>query len=206
VPADRPRPGVRLTDAEREHAAARVHAAHGEGRISLHELDQRLAVVYAARVAGDLVPVLDDLPTDRERALLSGVADADEVVRLVPGPDGIVRRGRWPVPRRILVDHTERTHPTLVSAVVLDLREAVVPHPRVDLELRTATTTQLVLPPGASADLRGLHGSGPLMRTAVPTAPVPGKVHVVVRGVVPRRWMVWVAYRPAPLWWRLLAA
>jgi hypothetical protein len=193
---------VRLTDGEREHAAGRLHAAHAESRISLEELDQRLAVVYRARVVGDLEPALDDLPTDRERALLSG-GDDDDVVRLEPGG---VRRGRWRVPRRLVVDQTVGGYPALMGPVVLDLRAAVIGYPRVEVELRLVNTVQLVLPAGASADLTGLRGFGPLGRTTVPAAPVPGRVHLVVRGVLPRRWMLWVAYRPAPLWWKLLAS
>lgn len=200
---DQPRPGVRLTDAEREHAAARLHVAHAEARISLDELDQRLVVVYGARVAGDLRPVLEDLPTDRERAMLSG--STDDIVRLPLGSSGLPR-GRWRVPRRILVDQTAlRPAYDLPGPVVLDLREAVVAHPQVDVELRLAGPAQLILPAGASADASGLRGAGPLRRTDVPVEPVPGRVHVVVRGVLPRRWMLWVAYRPAPLWWRLAA-
>jgi hypothetical protein len=202
VVADSPRPGVRLTDAEREHAASRLHTAHGEGRISLDELDQRLVVVYAARVAGDLEPALHDIPTDRERALLSGEPD-DGVVRL--GRAGnVVRRGRWQVPRRLLVDQLNGGHPAAALPIVLDMREAVVPHPQVDVELRTATKAQIVLPAGASADLRGLRGYGAPRRSGVPFEPSPGKVHVVVRGVLPRRSMLWVAYRPAPAWWALI--
>jgi hypothetical protein len=201
VPAERPRPGVRLTDAEREHAAGRLHAAHAEGRISLDELDRRLAVVYGAQVAGDLGPALDDLPTDRERALLSG--GVDDVVRL--GAAERVREGGWRVPRRLLVDQVNGVNPALVRPVVLDMRTAVVPHPQVDVELRTAVRAQIVLPAGASADLGGLRGFGPPRRTRVPAGPTPGKVHVVVRGTLPRRSMLWLDYRPAPLWWRFTA-
>ncbi|MCO1657749.1 DUF1707 SHOCT-like domain-containing protein [Pseudonocardia humida] len=199
---DRPRPGVRLTDAEREHAASRLHAAHAEARISLDELDQRLAVVYRARVAGDLEPALRDLPTDRERALLSGEVE-DGLVRL--GPGEFVQRGRWAVPRRLVVD-TVDVPAVLAQPVVSDLREAAVPHPRVDVELRTLHVAQLVLPAGASADVSGVRGHGSPRRTAVPTTPVPGRLHVVVRGVIPRRWMLWVDHRPAPLWWQLTRA
>jgi Domain of unknown function (DUF1707) len=202
---DRLRPGVRLTDAERENAAAQVHVAHGEGRISLDELDRRLAVVYGARVAGDLVAALDDLPTDRERALPD--RRAEPAVTLAAGPYGCVRHGRWTVPRRLVVDQIGRgTSLTFRGPVVLDLRTAVVTHPQVDVELRIVAIAQLILPVGSSADLRGLRGAGGLSRTEVPSRSAAGTIHVVVHGVVPRRRMVWVGYRPASRWWRMRAA
>jgi hypothetical protein len=53
---------LRAADVDRERAAARLHEALEEGRIGLHELDDRLRDVYAARTFGDLDRVLADLP------------------------------------------------------------------------------------------------------------------------------------------------
>ena len=55
-------PGLRISDADRERAAQRLHTALSEGRITLSELEERLAVVYAARYEADLRPPLADLP------------------------------------------------------------------------------------------------------------------------------------------------
>ena len=55
-------PGLRISDADRERAAERLHTALSEGRITLSELEERLAVVYAARYEADLHPPLADLP------------------------------------------------------------------------------------------------------------------------------------------------
>ena len=57
-----PSPGIRISDADRERAAARLQQALAEGRITLDELEERLAVVYAARYAADLLPPFADLP------------------------------------------------------------------------------------------------------------------------------------------------
>ena len=59
-----PPPGIRISDADRERAAARLQQALAEGRITLDELEERLAVVYAARYAADLLPPFADLPGD----------------------------------------------------------------------------------------------------------------------------------------------
>jgi hypothetical protein len=54
---------VRASDAEREHAVARVHHALGEGRLSLAEAEERTAAAYAARYRDELPPLLTELPT-----------------------------------------------------------------------------------------------------------------------------------------------
>ena len=56
--------GLRISDADRERAAARLQQALAEGRITLDELEERLTVVYAARYAADLLPPFKDLPGD----------------------------------------------------------------------------------------------------------------------------------------------
>jgi hypothetical protein len=54
--------GIRISDADRERAAERLHQALAEGRITLSELEERLGVVYAAKYEVDLLPPLADLP------------------------------------------------------------------------------------------------------------------------------------------------
>jgi len=53
---------VRISDADRERAAQRLQQALVEGRITLNEMDERMAEVYAARFAGDLEGPFADLP------------------------------------------------------------------------------------------------------------------------------------------------
>jgi hypothetical protein len=57
-----PPPGIRISDADRERAAGRLQQALTEGRITFDELEERLAAVYAARYAADLLPPFADLP------------------------------------------------------------------------------------------------------------------------------------------------
>ncbi len=58
---------VRVSDADRERVAAILHAATGRGLLTLDEVDQRLATVYAATYASDLAPVTADLPEGGRR-------------------------------------------------------------------------------------------------------------------------------------------
>ena len=77
---DRPAPRAsdRVTDAERSRTAATVQAAVGAGLVDLAEADQRLAVVWSARTAGELDAALADLPAtwlaQQRRAELAAAA------------------------------------------------------------------------------------------------------------------------------------
>ncbi|HEX3814932.1 MAG TPA: DUF1707 domain-containing protein [Mycobacteriales bacterium] len=69
---------VRASDAERERVAALLQQAGAEGRLTIAEVDERVAAAYAATYRRELPPLTRDLPTDdttRETAR-----------RPVPGP------------------------------------------------------------------------------------------------------------------------
>ena len=53
---------MRVSDAERQAAADRLRAAHGEGRLDLLEYDTRLAQAYQAVTYADLDQLFTDLP------------------------------------------------------------------------------------------------------------------------------------------------
>ncbi|SHN36243.1 DUF1707 SHOCT-like domain-containing protein [Cryptosporangium aurantiacum] len=61
VPEPR-RPDVRVGDAERQAVVTRLKAALDEGRLDLHEFDERAAAAYAAKTESDLTPLTADLP------------------------------------------------------------------------------------------------------------------------------------------------
>jgi hypothetical protein len=53
---------VRISDADRQAVVAALTKSTGEGRLSLDELEERMAGAYAAKTYGDLEPLLRDLP------------------------------------------------------------------------------------------------------------------------------------------------
>ncbi|HEU4348389.1 MAG TPA: DUF1707 domain-containing protein [Actinoplanes sp.] len=53
---------MRAADADRQKVADRLQAALDEGRLSLHEYDERVKAAYAARTYADLLGLLTDLP------------------------------------------------------------------------------------------------------------------------------------------------
>jgi len=54
---------MRAADADRQAVADQLKAALDEGRLDLHEYDERLQQAYAAKTYGDLQPLLGDLPS-----------------------------------------------------------------------------------------------------------------------------------------------
>ncbi len=56
---------MRASDADRQQIVDRLRVAMDEGRLGLHEFDERLQQVYAAKTYGELAPILSDLPAQR---------------------------------------------------------------------------------------------------------------------------------------------
>jgi Domain of unknown function (DUF1707) len=53
---------LRASDADRERIAGLLRDAATEGRLDLHELDDRLSQVYASRTYAELEPLTRDIP------------------------------------------------------------------------------------------------------------------------------------------------
>ncbi|RAO12625.1 uncharacterized protein LUPAC07_04564 [Micromonospora noduli] len=70
------RDGMRAADSDRSAVADRLRVALDEGRLDLHEYDERLQRAYAARTYADLEALLTDLPpvTPAQRSGLAPVA------------------------------------------------------------------------------------------------------------------------------------
>jgi hypothetical protein len=71
---------VRASDDERETVARVLDLAAGAGMLTLAEVDERLARVYAARTRAELVPLTADLP-DHGRGLLADTPEARGAAR-----------------------------------------------------------------------------------------------------------------------------
>jgi hypothetical protein len=53
---------IRISDADRERAAARLREHFAEGRLSSEELDERISAALSAKTFGDVRPIMADLP------------------------------------------------------------------------------------------------------------------------------------------------
>ena len=173
-----PSRGIRISDADRERAAARLQQALAEGRITLSELEERLTVVYAARYAADLLPPFADLPGDDVVPVQPATptpAAAGQPLVLRSGMGTLRRSGPWTVPSRILVQ-------SVMGSVILDFGDTTVP-PVVDVALELgAGSARLLLPDGASADVDGMVSGMGTVRSKVSSTPVPGRPHFRVHG------------------------
>ncbi|SSC23234.1 Protein of unknown function DUF1707 [Klenkia terrae] len=178
----------RISDADREHAAQRLHTAMAEGRITFAELDERLGQVYAALYADDLEPPLADLPPEHPTGL-AAQPGAPAVWQPAPPEDpapvvlkstvgDVKRTGGWQVPPVFEVQST-------MGDAVLDFSRAVVPQQVVEVRLKLgAGTARLLLPDGATADVDGVVVGLGSVKSKVPGGPQPGRLHLVVRGKV----------------------
>ena len=169
--------GIRISDAERERAAARLQQALAEGRITLGELEERLAVVYAARYATDLREPFADLPGADEIVPPEWAAPAapDRPLVLRSGTDPLRRVGVWTVPSSIRVQ-------SAMGSVLLDFCDTTVP-PAVDVRLELgAGSARLLLPDGATADVDGMMSGMGTVRSRVASGPVPGRPHFRIHG------------------------
>jgi hypothetical protein len=82
------RSDLRLSDADRDKAVARLSEHYAVGRLDKEEFDERSDAVWSAKTEADLAPIFADLgPTRSEQTRRGGAW---------PGPWG--RRGWFPVP------------------------------------------------------------------------------------------------------------
>lgn len=110
---------LRISDDDRERAAAVLHTAVGEGRLTWLEHEERLSAVYAARTASELRPSLADLPGIASAVPIATSAVASPVAASAPPLRvmlGKVRRRPDPASRRVEAE-------AVLGAAVLDLRD-----------------------------------------------------------------------------------
>jgi hypothetical protein len=125
-PEDR-NPGLRASDADREHVAELLGRAFAEGRLSTEEHSERLESVYAAKTMGELRPLVADLPVNFAPPTATGMpAGRAEDAATVYNGEAVVavfgeakRTGRWLV-------RSGLNARALFGSVELDLTEAVL--------------------------------------------------------------------------------
>ncbi len=168
---------LRISDADREAAAKRLHTAMAEGRITATELEERLGVVYSAKTFAELEPPLADLPGPGLIAPL-GVVPGRESVHLRTEMGTIKRSGAWPVPPRLKLT-------TSMGSIHLNLTESNPLPNRIDIDVATGMgSVTIVVPRGTTADVDGVKASWGTVHSKVPPVPAGTGPHLVVVGTV----------------------
>lgn len=142
-----PDPNLRVSNAEREAAIARLHAATEEGRLDLDEFAERTRRAYEARTYAEVERLLTDLPRPDGALAVPPPAPttAPAEMRLNAKASSVERKGEWAVPQKIVVD-------ARAGSVKLDCRHATIGTGEVAIRLNlTASSLEVVLPAGAYA-------------------------------------------------------
>jgi hypothetical protein len=169
---------LRASDADRDRAASVINNALAEGRLTADEHSDRLDAIYAAKTHGELVPVLDDLPSAGTAPAPFPTSPGPQVVpagrgsRIVAIFGGATRKGVWhPEPNMQIL--------TVFGGAELDFREAVLPGNEVTVHATTVLGgLEIVVPPemrvidNGVAILGGREVAGDSPESAAPGAPV----------------------------------
>lgn len=90
-------PQMRASDGDREKIAARLRDAHGEGRLSIEEFNDRLDALYQAQTYGEIEPLVRDIPVMRTHQTPEIVKAATPVPAGQKRQDGKAMRVLWTI-------------------------------------------------------------------------------------------------------------
>ncbi len=165
---ERMEPRIRVSDGERDRVVQQLQQAFADGRLGPGEMEERLERALTARSHGDLLPLIADLPDAPD--------GPDDVLRLTSTGGRIKRSGDWQVPRLLRVESE-------YGGVKLDLSQALVRYPEIDIELRLPYgSATIILPPGATANVDGVRTGWGSVTCALPGRARPGALHVRITG------------------------
>ncbi len=168
---ERMEPRIRVSDGERDRVVRQLQQAFADGRLGPDEMEERLERALTARSHGDLLPLVADLPDAPD-----GPNAPDDVLRLTSTGGRIKRSGDWQVPRLLRVESE-------YGGVRLDLSQALVRYPEIDIELRLPYgSATIVLPSGATANVDGVRTGWGSVACALPGRARPGALHVRITG------------------------
>jgi len=162
---------IRASDGDREAAAARLNEAVGDGRLTLQEFSERLALAYAARTRGELAPLTADLPaTDPAR----GPGRLRRVML------GIFWDSRRAGPQPL---EDEITAIALLGDAVIDLREAKATSKEITIRAYALLNdVDVIVPEGVAVELTGVAIVGDNRNMATPAPPGTSRFVVKIHG------------------------
>jgi hypothetical protein len=142
--ADETAPELRVSDADREHAATALREHLAQGRLTLDELAERLDRIYEARTRAELEAVSADLPAQRAAAPLKRPRRY-----LVAIMSGVERSRRWRLA-------PETTVLAIMGGAHLDLRGAQIEGTHATISCFTLMGgIDIVVPQGSDVEISG---------------------------------------------------
>jgi len=166
-------PVLRAGDADRERAVATLRHAVVEGRLTLEEFGDRVGAAYESRTELELARLVDDLPA---RTVATGAPVVEHRALF----SHLVRNGPLRLPARTAFR-------SLFGTIDLDLRQATLEAPEVEIAVHNIFGTVTVLvPEGTDVVVDGGTGLFASLRldttTSVPTAGGP-VVRIAATGI-----------------------
>ncbi len=130
------------SDADRDIALALLREASVDGRLTLEDLAERAELVHAARTRDDVAAATAGLE-------VAAPAPAETTVRHRALFSNFTRQGRWRIAR-------QSRYSAVFGNVTLDLREAVLPGPEVDIDAKAVFgSVEVIVPEGVLVELSG---------------------------------------------------
>jgi hypothetical protein len=167
---------LRVSDAEREHVIGLLQKAIGRGLITLDEFSSRTDVALSAKTRSDLNAVLLDLPGMTHNEMAPKALVPKDRVELKNTMSSLNRKGRWAVPRELVVRNR-------MGSTDLDFSDADIPHAVVTVELDvTAGSVKLLLPEGATVNTEEIEVSAGSIQDKAGIGE--GRPHFVLTGAV----------------------
>jgi hypothetical protein len=174
----------RVSDAEREDVVSLLSAACAEGRLTLEEMGGRVSAAYSAVTRADLEPLTVDLPAGAAQPLTAAAVPAGERPKTkkkwLVTVMGELKRGVSRLPEHTVVV-------TVMGESKIDLRNAVVDSPEIELRMYLMMGEQVVIvPEGVEVEVTGFVFMGEKKVDVDEIRPRPGvpRLHIRVIGMM----------------------
>ena len=170
---------LRVSHEDRDKVVEHLRMAAGDGRLTADELDNRLEAALTARTYGELAALTADLPENSDHGSAPAVSKPSDVARILSGSGTAKRTGRWVVPQQLEVRVAS-------GKVLLDLTEATVAHPVIEIDADVRSGTLLIVTkPGMVVDAADVAVGSGEVKVRSPGGPqVPGLLRIHVTGQV----------------------
>lgn len=162
---------------------ALLREASVDGRLTVEELADRAEQAEDARTHAQLREIVADLLPGGVLPVApagTGTGRSDAVERHRALLSSVERRGRWQLAPR-------SRYAATLGSIHLDLRQAIMPGPEVEIELKAVLgSCHLLVPEGTDVRVSGGNALGSCELHLGSEAPPPGApvVHVIVRGTL----------------------